>query len=632
MTHPINLPIHQVGNDDVRSEEILVTADPRYQDDPDNGQKTVIRAAPEDRLLVDAGPGTGKTHVACHRVASLIENGVPASRIWIVSFARTAVHEIRNRLAATLEDAGDAESVRIATLDSYAWSIQSGFSAEATLSGNYDHNIQKTLSKVLKDEDVRDDLRRTRHLIVDEAQDIIGPRAEFVLAIVDVLNAECGVTVFADQAQAIYGFTEDDALSGSNGVRLLDGLVARGFGRAALSQVHRTNSPELLEIFIGVRKKVLDDSVSAAKRGAQVRGEIVRLAHEYVGPTKNLRLAELSEAALVLMRRRCDVLIASSYNQDVPHRLRMSGLPPCVPRWVGLLFWDHIARKLTRSEFHIRWHERIANGHGIPSIDEAWTLLFEAAGESDTVIDLHHLRAVLARSNPPVPFTSPEFGEQGPIIGTIHASKGREAEEVCLYLPPTVGEGSNEEANEEIRVMFVGATRARKRLSIGDSPGTHSSQAEGRVWKFVRGGVQIEVGRSYDIDAEGLVGKSAFPTQADALEAQGVLIKKPIQQRLFASADKTVGWNLALKTRDNERVGVLSRKLKDDLTTIANMSGTWPPPSYLPFIRSAGIRTIAVRPDDPRREQLHEPWCSSGFLLAPMLIGFSRTKLGDKKT
>ena len=30
---------------------------------------------------------------------------------------------------------------------------------------------------------------------------------------------------------------------------------------------------------------------------------------------------------------------------------------------------------------------------------------------------------------------SPEYGDAGPIIGTIHASKGREAEEVSLYLP-----------------------------------------------------------------------------------------------------------------------------------------------------------------------------------------------------
>lgn len=80
----------------------------------DQEQDIVTRAGPEERLLVDAGPGTGKTHTACIKVAALIrEYDLPPSRIWMISFTRTAVHEIRSRLAALLEDAGEAASVRI---------------------------------------------------------------------------------------------------------------------------------------------------------------------------------------------------------------------------------------------------------------------------------------------------------------------------------------------------------------------------------------------------------------------------------------------------------------------------------------------------------------------------------------
>lgn len=179
------------------------------QEEKDDQEK-VITAGAEQRMLVDAGPGTGKTYAACMRVAALIRDGVPAPRIWIISFTRTAVHEIRNRLAGAIGDADEAASVTIATLDSLAWSIHSGFSQNATLTGSYDDNIQQTIAKITRDEDARAALGRVRHLVVDEAQDIVGQRAELVLGIIGALREDCGVTVFADEAQAIYGWTEDE--------------------------------------------------------------------------------------------------------------------------------------------------------------------------------------------------------------------------------------------------------------------------------------------------------------------------------------------------------------------------------------------------------------------------------------
>jgi hypothetical protein len=618
------------GDDPFQRKSDVIAVNDEISDD---GQQQIIDSAPEARLLVDAGPGTGKTHVACQKVAALVRNDIPASRIWIISFTRTAVREIRDRLAVSLEDAADAASVRIATLDSSAWSIQSGFSGNAVLRGTYDDNIQRTIAKVLGDEDVRSHLQRTRHLIIDEAQDIVGKRAEFVLSIIDALEADCGVTVFADQAQAIYGFTEDDRPKAASGIRLVAGLEARKFQPANLRHIHRTDSPTLLKIFTDVRLTVLDTKAPVARRRALVRQEITRLAHAHLGPAKHLKLSTIADNGLVLMRQRCDVLIASSYNQDIPHRLRMSGLPPRILPWVAQLLWDHSGRKLTRTVFETRWAERMTGEQGVSAKDAAWTTMFEAAGESDTVIDLHRLRSVLGRSNPPVSFVSPEYGDAGPIIGTIHASKGREAEEVSLYLPPEVESGDDDDADEEIRVLFVGATRARRKLSVGDSPGKQSSNAEGRVWKYVHGNrAQIEIGRVHDVDAQGLVGKQVFKSAKEALIAQQVLAAKPFQKDIFAFADSDLDWNLALETKQKERIGALSKRLKDDLTAIANLSNSWPPPNHLPFIRSAGLRTIALRPDDPALEQLHEPWRSSGFVLAPMLIGFSLTKLGKKKS
>lgn len=116
--------------------EDLRTDEETWQDDP-------VAEPPDSRLIVDAGPGTGKTHAACARVAAMVNSGIPPTRICLVSFTRTAVVEIRNRIARALSDPADAASVRIFTLDAYAWGVQSGFSHDARLTGSFDDNINE---------------------------------------------------------------------------------------------------------------------------------------------------------------------------------------------------------------------------------------------------------------------------------------------------------------------------------------------------------------------------------------------------------------------------------------------------------------------------------------------------------
>ncbi|MEY9419411.1 hypothetical protein ABIF69_005853 [Bradyrhizobium japonicum] len=594
----------------------------------DDEQTLVVEASCDDRLLVDAGPGTGKTHTACLKVAALItRDDIPPSRIWMISFTRTAVHEIRARLAALLPAPSDASSVRIATLDSLAWTIHSGFSKDAVLTGSYDDNIKVTLAKIRENSEMQEEFEKIRHVVIDEAQDIVGVRAELVLAIIDAVSSDCGVTVFADQAQAIYGFTEDERVLQS-GVRLLEELEDREFKSISLTEIHRTDSPGLLRIFRDVRRKVLETDVPALARGAQIRSEIEQLADASLGHPTKLDFAALHANALVLMRQRSEVLITSSFNQNTSHRLRMSGLPVRVMPWPAVLFWDYCERRISMDRFEALWNDRIPATSDISSAS-AWQLLFETAGESATVADLHRLRSILGRSNPPAAFTSPDYGDTGPIVGTIHASKGREAEEVFLYLPPLPEEGDEyTDADEEVRVMFVGATRARSKLSVGASSGRRFGNIEGRFWKKLRGNaLQVEIGRIYDLDAGGLVGRSTFRTAQAARAAQQVLLKQPIRTDLHAKQQREIGWDFALETADDVRIGALSKKVTADMRQIAGECESWPPPNYLPHIRSIGLRSIVVRPDDSMLDQLHEPWRTSGFVFAPMLVGICMTKL-----
>src|SRR5690606_16783754 len=130
-----------------------------------------------------------------------------------------------------------------------------------------------------------------------------------------------------------------------------DQLTSRGFRVRELRHVHRTTDLGLHQIFTGVRERVLDRSMPTARRSNAVRSEIQRLASAHIHSAKDLNLGDLPEGSLVLFRHRFDVLQASSYNARIPHRLRMSGLPPRLYPWIARLLWDKTDRRLRRSEF-----------------------------------------------------------------------------------------------------------------------------------------------------------------------------------------------------------------------------------------------------------------------------------------
>lgn len=600
----------------------------------DADQLKVIQADSDARLVVEAGPGTGKTAVACARLAHLIsEEDIEPSNTWMISFTRTAVAEIRARLHSYVGDASFA--IRIATIDSHAWSIHSGHDPNAQLTGSYEENIERVIELLKSDEDVAYELSQIEHVVIDEAQDLVGQRADLIEALVKRLPADCGITVFADEAQAIYGFSDDSigrrkGASGKPGKPLLDRLrAAKGpsFATLALREIYRTSSPGLRRIFSDLRQEVLDARNRHEGLHAETAQKIIDFADRSGLKWSQMKVADFTTDDLILFRTRAEVLMASQFC-DLPHRLRLSGYGATLPSWLALCFFDFVEPFLAERMYLDLWSARVEN-NAAPEYGpaEAWRRLLRVAGRKDGSIDMQKLRRRLSQTKPPVELALAEYGLQGPIVGTIHASKGREATNVVLLLPKGVEfQDINAEA-EEARVLFVGATRARGSLVVGDGIAfTGSTLKSGRAYRSTRNSTMVEVGRVGDISARGLVGRSEF-SAADASKAQAFLTKvKDVVTTYSLQSDPDLDWCYRLLAGgDAPCVGTLTRKITNDLWEMLGIKGqgqSHKPPRVVNHVHSQGCATVVLAPDDKELETLNEPWASSGFILAPRIAAF----------
>lgn len=83
---------------------------------------------PRGPLLVEAGPGTGKTRTLVHRVNWLLEGGVPAESVLALTFSNRAAEELRSRVAVVRPD--DAPRLWTGTMHAFALELLRKYAGE----------------------------------------------------------------------------------------------------------------------------------------------------------------------------------------------------------------------------------------------------------------------------------------------------------------------------------------------------------------------------------------------------------------------------------------------------------------------------------------------------------------------
>ena len=632
-------------------------ADEEFDTEWDEKQRVVIEYDEDEFGLVEAGPGTGKTAVACRRIGYLIEDRqLEASKIMLVSFTRVAVKELRDRIESFVTDPALLAGLKICTLDSFTWGVLRGMSEAdpAELLRGYQENIQAFSDRLLaEDRDILEFLEELEHVIIDEAQDLVGVRAELVINLLYALPVHCGATVFADSAQAIYGWTTeygDEDHGESTVVERIRESFSDDFTSSTLEVIHRTKDAKLVDLYSRGRSLALEKVEASGEDWSEMANLVRENAHDCIDTKIYEESLDDREDVLVLYRSRLEALYDSSHlwngEEVVQHKIRMGGMPASIHPWIARVLGAHRDTYISKDEFCRNWDERIGESICDVEKEQGWDLLSDHAADGGGRVDLRRLRALLSRSRPLIDFIVDEKNLPGPTLGTIHASKGREADCVYLAIPDKVARFALTPAAiaEEMRVLFVGASRARERLVIAKQANISGKQKPipgKRVFRHVGRAdkVQAEIGLRDDIDVTAAVSMARFDRAADVEKHQNYLWRQDQQIRdgkpsrpLAAIYDsekrrnilyEDLGLGQYYRVARGKEIAWMSARFGQDLFVLGRSLNrdNFRPSGQIRHIRMTGVRT-AVIPEEHRGRQF-SPFRESGLVLVPVIFAFT---------
>lgn len=415
----------------------------------DAEQEQAAAVEPRGRQIVLAPPGSGKTEV----VAALIEHLMDgwdlsaSDEILVISFSRAAVTALHRRFRAQ----GVTPAVAVKTLDALAAGILAEGADGEWQELSFDERVSSALSLVGA-QGLPDDLRSLRHVVVDEVQDLVGVRADLVLALLTAAGEDVGFTLLGDPRQAVYGFQLDGT----------SGLTSQEF----LNRARQLGEVREAELFGSYRAH------SSEARGAAAIGrdvpegdERVTLMRGYLadllagGPVESLNGAVKrwrgSTAFLCRTNGEALVVAGTLREQGVAASLRAPAEELPIASWVGDALTQVPAASVKRSDVGA-WL-----GPEAPPSAEAWRLLksVERDFRSPDRLDIARLAAGLARGIVPIDL---QEADSSVLVSTVHRAKGLEFDNVVVV---NAGELVGVDATEDdAAVAYVAVTRARDRL------------------------------------------------------------------------------------------------------------------------------------------------------------------------
>lgn len=167
-------------------------------------QAEIINDSDSRYIVVAAGPGSGKTRVLVHKLASLLLlEDVKHEQLLMVTFSRAAATEFKKRLMALIGNA--ANFVEIKTFHSYCFDLLGKI---GSLDGV--ENVVHDAAQMIASGEVEQGKITKSVLVIDEAQDMDANEFALIRALMQN-NDDMRVIAVGDDDQNIYEFRGSDS-------------------------------------------------------------------------------------------------------------------------------------------------------------------------------------------------------------------------------------------------------------------------------------------------------------------------------------------------------------------------------------------------------------------------------------
>lgn len=169
-----------------------------------SAQAKIINDDESQYIAVVAGPGSGKTRVLVHKLASLLLlEDIKHEQLLMLTFSRAAATEFKKRLKDLIGNA--ANFVEIKTFHSYCFDLIGKV-------GNLEEvdNVVMTAVRMIRDGDVEPGRITKNVLVIDEAQDMDADEFDLIKALM-VVNKEMRIIAVGDDDQNIFEFRGADS-------------------------------------------------------------------------------------------------------------------------------------------------------------------------------------------------------------------------------------------------------------------------------------------------------------------------------------------------------------------------------------------------------------------------------------
>ena len=407
-------------------------------------------------IVVAAGPGSGKTRVLVHKLASLLMlEDVKHEQLLMLTFSRAAATEFKQRLMELIGNA--AHFVEIKTFHSYCFDLLGRI-------GNLDDakNVVAEAANMIIRGDVEPNKIGKTVLVIDEAQDMSIDEYSFIKALI-TNNEEMRVIAVGDDDQNIFEFRGSDSkymfkLLNEEGSRLYE--MTENY-RSSQNVVNYANS------FIKNINNRMKNTPIIPIRNYSGCVEVVHHESEYMyqpiveNIIQNKRYG--NSCVLTQTNEEAVIMVALLRKYGIRGKLIQS--------MDGFSFWNLA---------EIRYFLKCLNkGNKVPIIpqqlwDEAKLATFAMYAKSNSLCYVKRCIELFEQINK-VKYYSDfrefiyessvedfcDISDADVVVSTIHKAKGREFDDVYMLLSDYYSKDDN-----LIRRFYVGMTRAKNRLFI----------------------------------------------------------------------------------------------------------------------------------------------------------------------